>query len=117
MKDFKEAAEKWFMELIQFDEEDNYTKQDCYQAGYHAGYSEAMKEQRWIPVSEGLPHERFLPVLVFNGDAPEYNQCVTQATWFLESKSFKRETQGKYLGTITHWKPLPSPPSFTEQSR
>lgn len=67
-------------------------------------------ENQWISVTERMPHERIQAVLVFNGDAPLYNQCVKQATWFSQSLRFKRDSTETFLGTITHWMPLPEPP-------
>ena len=65
----------------------------------------------WISVKDRLPEDRVLEVLVFNGTAPEYNQHVFHATWFMERMNFKSKTDGyRYLGEITHWMPLPEPP-------
>jgi hypothetical protein len=63
----------------------------------------------WIKTSKRLPDERVKPVLLFNGDAPHYNQYVFQGTWFGQSQNFV--TDYKFLGTITHWMPLPEPPT------
>lgn len=64
--------------------------------------------QGWIKCSDSLPTERFTACLVFNGDAPHYNQHVFEASYFLQIASFK--TGHAYMGTITHWMPLPKPP-------
>lgn len=74
-------------------------------------------QAQWIDVKNELPQVRFLPVLVFNGDAPEYNQCVTQACWCSQKNDFKLEfNDGKLMGTITHWMPLPKSPQLKKPS-
>lgn len=78
--------------------------------------SENSEKDGWISVKEIVPHERTKAVLVFNGDAPIYNQCVSQATWYSQSNSFIREDKSDiYLGTITHWMPLPKPPKILKE--
>jgi hypothetical protein len=67
----------------------------------------------WIKVSEKLPTERVQSVLLFNGDAPEYNQHIFQGTWYAQTKTFKRDNiTYRLMGTITHWMPLPQPPKI-----
>jgi hypothetical protein len=105
--DFKEAAEKWI--------EDNNPvplPHPCTQAfisGAKAGYIEAMKEQRWIPVSERLP-ELFKNVLIFGSQGTTAISCV-DADLSIDLYPLKEGEK------VTHWQPLPPPPSFTEQSR
>jgi len=72
---------------------------------------QTLERSRWISVSARLPEERICHVLVFNGDAPEYNKCVKEATWFGQTRNFKIEDKSStYLGTITHWKHIDLPP-------
>jgi len=71
---------------------------------------ERLKESKWISVEERLPTERVEFVLLFNADAPKYNQCVYQGTWFLQNDKFKSDTTHNLLGTVTHWQPLPNNP-------
>lgn len=67
----------------------------------------------WIKVSEQLPKERFQSVLLFNGDAPEYNQHIFQGVWYAQTQNFVRDDKTYILrGTITHWMPLPQPPQI-----
>jgi Protein of unknown function (DUF551) len=66
--------------------------------------NEALAEQRWIPVSEGLP--KFgKTVLAYNG-----NQVWTA----FRSRTFEPEwcVRGGDLrcDDVTHWRPLPAPP-------
>lgn len=68
------------------------------------------KQVEWISVKDRLPTERVEFVLLFNADAPKYNQCVYQGVWFLQEKKFKSDTVHNLLGTITHWMPLPNQP-------
>lgn len=67
-------------------------------------------EEQWISVKDRLPEERLTHCLVFNGDAPEYNQHVFQANYYTQTKEFVAEGTHAFLGTITHWQPLPSTP-------
>jgi hypothetical protein len=109
------ADDKWFPAFKNGNhltsDQYKHSKKD-YLEGFLAGHSSALKDlggaDGWIACSERLPEERMLPVLIFNGNAPEYNQCVTQATWFRQEGTFK--WNGKLLGTITHWMKLPDPP-------
>ncbi len=98
MKDFKEAAEKSCLCINDFIK------------GAEHGYSEAMKEQRWIPVSERLPDRNILVTVSNCLDkwvcCGEYND---DCNWY---NQFSFETI-----EVTHWQPLPSPPSFTEQEQ
>lgn len=71
-------------------------------------------EREWILVNDRLPEERVMECLVFNGDAPEYNQNVASATWFNQSKTFRRHSGG-HLGTITHWMPMVEAPKLLSQ--
>jgi hypothetical protein len=75
-----------------------------------AAYIQGAKDwgMKWIPVTDGLPENRFVPCLVFNGDAPEYNQHVFGADYFKQKEWFS--TNHKYMGTITHYMLLPDPP-------
>jgi hypothetical protein len=80
-----------------------------------AGYSEAMKEQRWIPVSERLP-EKEIEVLVWS---ERYGR--TFATFIDENKYgsiwIYHGERSVTFNAPTHWQLLPSPPSFTEQEQ
>ncbi len=67
-------------------------------------------ENKWNSVLDNMPTSRYEPCLVFNGDAPKYNQHVFQATWFSQNNEFS--TDCDYLGTITHWMLLPNPPNI-----
>lgn len=64
----------------------------------------------WVSVKDALPEVRFLPVLCFNGNAPEYRQHVYQANWFQQSKRFKPMDDANTVEKVTHWMPLPEPP-------
>ena len=44
------------------------------------------KQVEWISVKDRLPTERVEFVLLFNADAPKYNQCVYQGVWFFTRK-------------------------------
>jgi hypothetical protein len=71
----------------------------------------------WKDVKEP-PAERMAPVLLFNGTAPLYNQHVFAGCWFSQTQRFVPDDNHKYMGEITHWMPLPKPPteSLPEQS-
>jgi hypothetical protein len=64
----------------------------------------------WIRVEDGLPEGRYVPCLVCNMDAPEYNQHVFVASFFEQTKSFS--TDSNYMGTITHWQLLTPTPTI-----
>lgn len=67
---------------------------------------------KWISIEDKLPEERILPVLIFNGKAPIYSQCVLQSTWFAQDKKFRVETKTVITyNDITHWMPLPTNPN------
>lgn len=66
-------------------------------------------EGGWISVEDRLPEGIYVPCLVCNMDAPEYNKHVFVASFFGQTKSFS--TDNKFIGTITHWRPLPAPPT------
>lgn len=63
----------------------------------------------WFKCSNELPLDRMTPCLVFNGDAPIYNQHVFIACYFTQTNKFASDVD--YLGTITHWAHLPKPPT------
>jgi hypothetical protein len=90
--------------------ETNQPDNECYKNNKNM---KTANQDKWISINE-LPSDRMLPVLIFNGKSPVYCQCVLQATWFLESKKFKNETNTIITyADITHWMPLPNPPSST----
>lgn len=70
---------------------------------------------KWISVKNELPKEIIEFVLLFNADAPKYNQCVYQGVWFLQDSKFKSDTNHNLLGTVTHWMPLPGKPISTTE--
>jgi hypothetical protein len=126
--DFKEAAEKAFEKECESnmnfwlprepeDEEVRYWK-EIYVNGANHGYSEAMKEQRWIPVSERLPD--------INCSCAVYTKKreVLIMSYHMPGDVYKRDFHCWLFGSwknqshnVTHWIQLPSPPSFTEQEQ
>lgn len=73
------------------------------------------RKEGWVSVEDELPKERIEFCLCFNGNAPQYNQHVFQAVWYEESKHFASiDKSNNFMGTITHWRLLPSPPLFNE---
>lgn len=69
----------------------------------------------WVSVTDYLPTDRLESVLLFNGDAPKYNQHVFKGTWFGQTQTFKRDVDDyPLMGTITHWMKLPKPPAGWE---
>ena len=69
-----------------------------------------LEKSKWISV-KNPPTERMQEVLIFNGKAPHYCQCVLQAIWYLESEKFKIVTNTNITyNDITHWMPLPTNP-------
>lgn len=74
------------------------------------------QKNKWFNVKDKLPTERVEFVLLFNADAPKYNQCVYQGVWFLQDNKFKSDTNHNLLGTVTHWMRLPSPPISTTEA-
>ena len=104
----KETAVEWLHKLSKQRELDKF---DWEQA------KEMEKEQivansknKWISVYDKVPTERVEFVLLFNADAPKYNQCVYQGVWFSQESNFKSDTNHNLLGTVTHWMPLPDAP-------
>ncbi len=72
-------------------------------------------QQEWINVKDRLPEERVFSCLVYNGDAPECNRHVFEATWFSQFQRFVFEDkQRPFLGSITHYIPKPEPPTNTK---
>lgn len=69
----------------------------------------ADKQQEWISVNDELPTLRINHCLVFNSDAPEYNQHIFTAIYFTQTNSWNN-ISNKYAGSITHWMPMPNYP-------
>jgi hypothetical protein len=68
---------------------------------------------KWISVKERLPQERMQAVLLFNGDAPNYNQHIFKGVWFSQTQTFTRDADDyPLMGTITHWMQLPPHPNI-----
>jgi hypothetical protein len=125
MKDFKEAAEKESLKqypvvLVYNDfgmhtEDVNLNERTAYYEGYLAGYSEAMKEQRWIPVSERLPDvgdNDCIEVLCIMNDKYRICDFITGDGQNSFYSSYRKHFD-EVTSMVTHWMPLPS---FTEQS-
>jgi hypothetical protein len=67
---------------------------------------------KWISVNDRLPEERMQAVLLFNGDAPNYNQHIFKGVWFSQTQTFTRDADDyPLMGTITHWMQLPPHPN------
>jgi hypothetical protein len=62
---------------------------------------------QWIPVSERLP-EPSMDILVVDKDG-----FVTEANYSLELQEFITD-DGHAIRDVTHWMPLPSPPTPTQ---
>lgn len=90
---------------------DNYDRSDFWEFFKDYIQPKQDKESEWISVEDRLPTERVETLLVFNGDAPEYNQHAFIACYFSQTKSFKSDS--KFMGTITHWQPLTPIPKQT----
>lgn len=60
-------------------------------------------ERRWIPVSERMP-ERYDWVIA-------YDEVGTTKSYFWEEAKRWIRDNGDELYAVTHWQPLPSPPS------
>jgi hypothetical protein len=68
---------------------------------------------KWISVKDRLPEERIQSVLLFNGDAPNYNQHIFRGVWFSQTQTFTRDADDyPLMGTITHWMQLPPHPNI-----
>lgn len=65
-------------------------------------YNLSQTESRWIPAAERLPGMGEL-VLVCAGDHVDVNYREGDSTWGFD-----------YDAPITHWMPLPEPPSVSE---
>ena len=80
-------------------------------AGYDALVAEnaaLMEAQRWIPVGERLPEEGLVMTAYTNLDGtPEVGEL-----WFhpLEARIYWEHEHGD-VETVTHWMPLPAPPT------
>jgi hypothetical protein len=83
---------------------DEHTSHElAYKKGYEQGKQDAMK---WIPVTEQLP-EPLVDVLSYSGHKTLFEvDCVDETgRWY--SGYFSEYP-------VTHWMPLPSPPSMEE---
>jgi hypothetical protein len=69
---------------------------------YTAGYTEAMKGQRWIPVSERLPG--------IDEDVLIYPESARSKIFYFNGNGWEYEGFKHDLNRFTHWQPLPQPP-------
>jgi hypothetical protein len=110
----KNAYKKYSLKDDEFSLNEQIQRVGGFITGFKAGASWQSSQPTnsgWVSV-EVLPEDRTLPVLLFNGDAPEFNQHVFKGMWFGESKKFIPDNnQSSFLGTITHYMELPSPPN------
>jgi len=109
-----EAKEKEYEKRINFWTE-HWNKRDRDATEKDKEIAELKSNNEWIHIST-LPNERLQSVLLFNGDAPEYNQHVFKGTWFGQTQTFKPEIDYVLMGTITHWMPLPLGPTSKSKS-
>ena len=75
-------------------------------AAWQSGYNEGIAKSRWISVDDELPKNK---ELVFITDG-EYTD-----TGFYEYTFDEWQPCEKWLGDITHWMPLPAPPSGSSE--
>ena len=79
-----------------------------HEAWHRAYKGELEQERRWFSVRERIP-ENGIPVLVYNGKIFtaffDYNE---NWVWYPARRAFS------YVPGVTHWKPLPQPPSEEE---
>lgn len=59
----------------------------------------------WISVKDGLPDKNARYLVFFDNIEPEY--CIGFSSFFVETKEFNHTN-------ITHWMPLPPPPTTEE---
>jgi hypothetical protein len=119
MKDFKEAAQNLAInkaiEYVQvYKDANTYDYRMGFESGSEFGYSEAMKEQRWIPVEERLPEPRVKVWISTKNKYQTDGVFIVKNDWgimFVESGDTAR------YNFVTHWMPLPPLPSFTEQEQ
>ena len=87
---------------------DNYTAgEEGYKRGYEAG------KPKWIPVSERLPEDEELVLIICKNGAMFVGYCGKQycdqeRRWRI--KTALNSTKLLNLGRVTHWMPLPKPP-------
>lgn len=59
----------------------------------------------WIPVTERLPADEFL-VLVARRDGQVHHAACMHGVWFYNKRPLADQRE------VTHWQPLPAPPSL-----
>ena len=75
-------------------------------AAWQSGYNEGIAKSRWISVDDELPKNKE-HVFITDG---EYTD-----TGFYEYTFYEWQPCEKWLGDITHWMPLPAPPSGSSE--
>ena len=84
---------------------DWYKAEDLYDAGYH-------KQSEWISVEDRLPEELFTAVLIYCPDNDNIYCAYLNARneWHI----FDQGSGLWVLERVTHWMPLPAPPTEKE---
>ena len=69
-------------------------------------YTDLVEKTRWIPVTERLPDEEVASVLIYTSDGG-----VAEGQYYPTIKSWKQFRWSVENANVTHWMPLPEPPT------
>lgn len=92
---------------------------DIAEMSYNNGYTKGCEDSkpRWIPVTERLPEEEKLVLILCKNGARFVGYCGKQycdieRRWHI--KTALNSTKLLNKGRVSHWMPLPEPPRGTE---